>query len=108
MTNLIDTPRNCFVSRLHDTKGEIGMARRLVTTNEGHIGMTPYRAKKGDLICVLLGCSIPVVLRKREQEWSEGFIGESYEFIGECYLHGFMNGEAQDCGKFETKDFRLS
>ena len=108
MTNFRDTPRTSFVSRLHDTKREIGMARRLVITNDGYIGMTPYRAKKGDLICVLLGCSIPVVLRKRENERLEGFIGDSYEFIGECYLHGFMNGEAQNCGKFETKDFRLS
>jgi hypothetical protein len=77
--------------------------------------MTPYRALKGDLICVLLGCSIPVALRKRRGKRSEKFAeelceaaGESYEFIGECYLHGFMNGEALDCGDFKTEDFQLS
>ena len=59
------------------------MARRLIVTSMGHIGMAPSRARKGDIICVLLGCSIPVCLRKREAD-------ASYEFIGEFYVHGFM------------------
>lgn len=54
--------------------------------NEGHFGMAPWRVQKGDKICVLLGCSIPLVLRPRLDT-------NSYEVIGECYLHGFMNGE---------------
>ena len=36
---------------------------------------------------------------------TEDAVEDSY---GECYLHGFMNGEVLDCGKFETRDFRLS
>jgi Heterokaryon incompatibility protein (HET) len=91
-----------FTSRFNDTTK--GMTRRLITTNEGYLGMAPYRVRKGDKICVLLGCNIPLVLRQRKDE-------SSYEVIGECYLHGFMNGEALqelDSGKFEIEDFQLS
>lgn len=70
--------------RLEDTV--VTMARRLMVSERGHIGMAASRARRGDLICVLYGCSIPVLLRKVENG--------RYEFIGECYLDGFMDGEA--------------
>jgi hypothetical protein len=109
MTNLMGASETSFVSRLQDTKGGSRMARVLVTTDDGYVGMASHRTRKGDLICVLLGCNIPVVLRKRkEDKQSEELVEESYEFVGECYLHGFMNGEALSCGKFKTEDLRLS
>lgn len=43
--------------------------------------------KKGDLVCIIFGCSVPVVLRKDKE-------GKCYQFIGECYVHGMMDGEA--------------
>jgi hypothetical protein len=80
------------------------MARRLMTTDQGLIGMAPLRANKGDAACVLFGCSVPVLLRKRAFK-------EDYEFIGECYIDGFMNGEALSQGKeghgFRHKSFRI-
>jgi hypothetical protein len=93
---------NSFLSRFKDTTES--MARRLITTNKGHIGMAPCRVRKGDRICVLFGCSIPMILRQRGD-------GSSYEVIGECYLHGFMNGEALeglDNGRFTVEAFQLS
>ena len=50
-------------------------------------GLGSAATKKGDLICILFGCSVPVVLRKDRN-------GSHYQFIGECYVHGTMNGEA--------------
>lgn len=45
------------------------------TTNEGNLGIARKDVTKGDLICILYGCSVPVVLRKtkksREQVWRE-------------------------------------
>jgi hypothetical protein len=38
----------------------------------------------GDLICVFLDGSVPWVIRQD---------GEDYVLIGECYVHGIMNGE---------------
>ena len=60
--------------------------KRFLFTHNGHMGMAPHEARKGDRICLLLGCRVPVVLR----EHKEG----GYELIGEVYVHGIMNGEA--------------
>jgi hypothetical protein len=100
--NLSKLKTNIFLSRCNDTT--VSMARRLITTNEGHIGMGPCRVRKGDRICVLLGCSIPLILRLREGQ-------PSYQVVGECYLHGFMDGEVLkelESGKFKIEEFHLS
>ena len=44
----------------------------------------------GDMICIIFGCSVPVVLRRV----STGVRDFHFEFIGECYVHGMMDGEA--------------
>lgn len=75
-----------FYGRAADTF--LAMARRIAITETGLLGMAACRARKGDVVCVLYGCSIPVLLR----EGKEG----RYEFIGECYVDGYMNGEALD------------
>lgn len=83
----ITTHERGFLSRLRDTAK--WMARRLMVTNECYIGTVPCRAQKGDQIWILLGCSIPLILRKWEDQ-------EGFQVIGECYLHGYMNGEIQE------------
>jgi hypothetical protein len=77
--------------------------RRIMVTDEGHVGVAPKEARKGDMVCVLFGCSVPVVLRRREQCDADGPV---YELIGECYLDEFMDGEALKLGK-PTHDFRI-
>ncbi|GKZ38225.1 hypothetical protein AbraIFM66950_010254 [Aspergillus brasiliensis] len=59
--------------------------RRLMISSKDYIGLVPSRTQEGDLICVLFGCSVPVILRKQD---------DHYIFIGECYVHGIMDGEA--------------
>jgi hypothetical protein len=74
-----------------------------MVTNEGHVGVAPCRAREGDVVAILYGCSIPLVFRKRGQR-------EAWQVIGEAYVHGFMNGEIADLvrrGKKETHRFRL-
>ena len=88
--------RDTFLSRFKDTTSS--MARRLTTTDSGYIGMGPSRARKGDKIVVLLGCSIPLVLRAHPGK-------TSYEVIGEFYLHEFMNGEALE--RFYGEESRI-
>ena len=54
--------------------------------------MHPKMWKNGDLICIIFGRSVPVVLRKIV---SDEMTGEHhYELVGDCYIHGMMNGEA--------------
>jgi hypothetical protein len=58
--------------------------RRLFVTERSITGLAPWDAEVGDLICVLLGCRFPVVLREREG---------LFELIGEAYVTGHMDGE---------------
>jgi hypothetical protein len=52
-------------------------------------GLCPPTTKETDTICILFGCSVPVLLRKRESNGKK-----CYTLIGECYVHGMMDGEA--------------
>lgn len=84
--------------------------RRLMVTDTGRVGVAPRQAKKGDAICVLFGCNVPVILRPYPQEGDDNTgsakLAGMYEFIGECYVDGFMNGEALVLGK-AVEDFTL-
>ncbi|KAI1742790.1 heterokaryon incompatibility protein-domain-containing protein [Xylaria scruposa] len=51
-------------------------------------GLAPQGSKVSDIVCILLGCSVPVVLSKDR--------GQLYKVVGEAYVHGMMDGEAMD------------
>ncbi|KAH9864800.1 hypothetical protein IAQ61_008745 [Plenodomus lingam] len=89
-----------FLSRFHDTVRK--KARRLMVTHQGIVGMAPCRARSGDVVAVIFGCSIPLVLRAVGQG--------SWQVVGEAYAHDFMNGEVVGLVKRGKKDgcrFRL-
>jgi heterokaryon incompatibility protein (HET) len=86
--DLFDTSNwESFLARFSDTT--MKMTRRLMTTNTGLIGMAPLQAEQGDAVCVLFGCSVPVLLRKAN-------LSREYKLVGECYVDGYMAGEACD------------
>ena len=65
-------------------------------------GLGPTKAQKDDVVCILLGCSVPVVLRK------VGTLDNpAFEFIGEAFIHGMMEGQALDEHR-NTVDERLA
>ena len=43
-------------------------------------------------ICILYGCSVPVILRPCAGNTGSG--EAYYNLIGDCYLYGMMDGEA--------------
>ncbi|OQO04279.1 hypothetical protein B0A48_10890 [Cryoendolithus antarcticus] len=51
-------------------------------------GFAPSKAQKGDILCVLFGCTVPCLLRKCKD--LEGV----YRLVGETYVYGLMDGEA--------------
>jgi hypothetical protein len=70
-------------------------------------GLAPKHCGDDDLICVLLGCTVPVVLKKIV---SKPRISDLYEIVGEAYVHGMMDGEAVLDGSLVsdlTREFRL-
>lgn len=50
-------------------------------------GLCPPKSREGDFVCILYGCSVPVVMR-------ESGSGRYMTLIGEAYVHGKMDGEA--------------
>lgn len=64
--------------------------RKFFTTTgmdgEETFGLAPAQSKAGDIICILFGCSVPVLLRKIDTVY--------YKLIGEIYLHEMMDGQA--------------
>jgi hypothetical protein len=76
-------------------------AYRFCVSSAGTFLMTTPLVHKGDKVCILFGCDMPVVLRKLE---------EGYAFVGKCYAHGIMQGEAigdLNWGKYTVKKFRI-
>jgi hypothetical protein len=59
---------------------------------ERRIGLVPTRSQVGDTVCILLGGSVPFVLRKHNDSAEE-----CWELIGESYVEGQMDGEAVSC-----------
>ena len=76
--------------------GQIFYHRRLFTTVKGYLGVGPQLLRDGDNICILLGCSVPVILRSA---------GQGYSVIGECYIDGIMDGEVM--GSLRAGDAQL-
>ncbi|EUC38128.1 hypothetical protein COCCADRAFT_22470 [Bipolaris zeicola 26-R-13] len=64
-------------------------SRRFCITKKGHFCLLPPTASENDKICVLLGGEVPYVLRRTDYQ-SQG----TYTMVGECYVHGIMDGEA--------------
>ncbi|PKS08434.1 hypothetical protein jhhlp_005145 [Lomentospora prolificans] len=54
-------------------------------------GIGPPDMQKNDFICILYGCSVPVVLRELK-----GQFAGSFRLVGEVYVHGNMDGEAEE------------
>jgi hypothetical protein len=65
------------------------MTRAIAVTDEGYFGIVPGRAKRGDSIVLLKGGTVPYVIREATSTAAKG----KYEFVGECYVHGVMDGE---------------
>ncbi|KAF7197204.1 Heterokaryon incompatibility protein 6, OR allele [Pseudocercospora fuligena] len=114
-TVLFDCPEN--VRKFLERAQRIVWSRRLVQlkgTCKRSIALAPGKTKKGDLVCILYGCSVPVVLRKmidnepaasrfrcqeegcpsKLRQESPPNVKVHYALIGECYVHGMMGGEA--------------
>jgi Heterokaryon incompatibility protein (HET) len=62
--------------------------RRLFRTRRNYLGIAAQSLKDGDVVWVLAGMAVPVVLRHKDEKRG------SWEFVGEAYVHGIMNGEA--------------
>jgi len=64
--------------------------RRVVRTFKGYMALAPASTREGDYVVLFEGGRLPLVVRKNEEYWT---------ILGDCYVHGIMNGEAFDKDK---------
>ncbi|KXJ85443.1 hypothetical protein Micbo1qcDRAFT_169438 [Microdochium bolleyi] len=87
------------------TRMEISMVEyQLITTDNGLIGWAPGAAAPGDRICIVPGCSVPVLFR----ELQDG--SGRHLHLGPCFVPGLMDGEAardRDVGLVEAAMERI-
>lgn len=67
--------------------------RRFFTSGHAVMGLCSPTAQVGDKIAILAGCAVPVLLRS---------VGQNFEFHGEAYVSGFMDGEVVELLKAGT------
>ncbi|KAK4695458.1 hypothetical protein P7C71_g2294, partial [Lecanoromycetidae sp. Uapishka_2] len=73
--------------------------RRFIVTEDKYVGFVPGMAKQGDSVAVIFGCLTPVVLRKVDKG--------NWKLVGDCYIHGMMNGEAARIDDSPATEIRL-
>ncbi|KAI4274429.1 MAG: hypothetical protein LQ337_003939 [Flavoplaca oasis] len=84
-------------SSLRDIDSRMRRPQRLFMTSRGLLGVGPTTLKQGDCLFVAKGSESPLLLRPIHGSAIEGGQQENfpkYQFVGRCYVHGIMDGEA--------------
>lgn len=73
--------------------------QRIFITRDGRMGTGYPQIQPGDEVCVLIGGNMPFVIHPHQapdtnQHCPSSARVPAYTVIGECYLHGIMDGEA--------------
>jgi hypothetical protein len=75
-------------------------AYNMCITPMGYIGLLPLATKIGDEVAILHGCDSPFVIRRSKPD-------TFYKLIGECYVHGMMEGELFEDIRFPVEVIRI-
>ena len=92
--DLVFTEPSQYIARIEI----LSYYRRMIVTQNGYIGLAPCTTEPDDIICIFLGAQTPFILRQEEDHWI---------LLGECYIHGMMDGRAFDQPGIEYQDFRI-
>lgn len=66
------------------------------------MGIAPGNVQVGDIVAILFGVRAPFVLRPDPVDGRH-----VYKIVGDCYVDGFMGGEAMRAPGLESRDFRI-
>ncbi|KAK8053195.1 hypothetical protein PG996_012496 [Apiospora saccharicola] len=87
-SNLIVNERNSIVAEFCRRVQAVIWNRCLVKTKKGRLGLANMPVKQGDMVCIIFGCTVPVILRKgprktaeqlKDEEWQDSF--ESFRAV---------------------------
>ncbi|KAF7547051.1 hypothetical protein G7046_g9130 [Stylonectria norvegica] len=82
-----DSDMNRYTDNLLKNVGQ-----KLYRTHKRYVGSGPGSLKEGDVVVVLFGGTNPYILRQKDSSAEE----ELWEYVGEAYCDGVMDGEALD------------
>lgn len=97
-----DLPREEDTVRLRNALMQVDRVanrRLLFTTMEGYLGVAMEGLQRSDGVYILLGCTMPLILRDLGD-------GTHFQYVGECYVHGVMDGEAMRWVESGTRQVR--
>ena len=70
-TGLIDNNRCSIVVQFCRRVQEVIWNKVLIKTRRGNLGLVGKNVQAGDLVCILYGCSVPVILRRSSEPKSD-------------------------------------
>jgi hypothetical protein len=62
---------------------------KFVVTRRGFVGVAPPAVQKGNGVAIFDGGAVPFLIRPSKKK------PNAFRLVGECYVHGIMNGEAK-------------
>ncbi|ENH65879.1 Heterokaryon incompatibility protein 6, OR allele [Fusarium oxysporum f. sp. cubense race 1] len=97
MEGLLSTWESCLRPIYRQLRLIEQFNRRFFRTEKGYMGLGPPDIQPGDAICLLLGGCVAYALRRSAHE--------TWIYVGECYIHGIMDGEAAVKATEDKTDF---
>ncbi|KAK1244940.1 hypothetical protein MKX08_004569 [Trichoderma sp. CBMAI-0020] len=82
---------------------KFALGRRFFITKKGYFGLGPQKLEPGDRVAVLFGSGVPFVLRKCPASAGR----RAWRIIGECYVHGIMQGEVIQKWELGTSEAQM-
>ena len=75
------TGSSSVIAQYHHRMQAVIGNRSLVKTISGNIGLTSEDVEEGDLVCILYGCSVPIILRRHRKTWEEAVREREEDFV---------------------------
>ena len=97
-TSDIEAASDAFYDELPHEESDI------VYSSDYLYGLAPGNSRVKDIICILSGCTVPVVLRPHGTPEGDPY----YELVGEAFVYGKMDGEVMIGLKQATIETRLN
>ena len=104
-------------SKYFTPAGQYFIKRGFCVTRNGYMGWVPPGTEIGDYVCIFMGGRTPYILRQTSTGGYQSKTGEgsrakepstfSYILVGECCMHGTMDGEMMNLGK-SVEEFIIS
>ncbi|CAH0057916.1 unnamed protein product [Clonostachys solani] len=97
-----------LIPTIHEHMLDTLIKRKVFLTEEGYLGIASREILERDEIFILPGSSVPIVLRPTSLPNSVRDENTHYKVVGDCFIHGFMDGEVVNSASFKMQDLVIS